>query len=234
MVNAIKIGLTGDAESHALGYARVSSVKQSTENQKNLLTSAGCTEIFEDWAVSGAKNREAPGFIDLMARVKELRNAGHEVVVCVTKLDRFSRSLEDLLTSVRELGALGASFQAIDDGFIYDAGSPFSKLVLQMFGALAEFERSLIRSRMDEGRAVKVSKGLRLGKKPKLTQAAVTAIRAGYDSKKSPDELAKDWNVSKSLIGRVLGIYPSLPPYVTLDQWEADKVRANAKEVPHA
>lgn len=210
-----------------LGYARVSTGKQKTDNQADRLQAAGCSEIFPDKAVSGASNRSAEGFTKLMARVAELRAEGQEVQVCVTKFDRYSRSLEELLVSIRELDALGAHFHAIDDGFIYDPSSPFSKLILQVFGALAEFERSLIRSRMDEGRDAKVAKGLRLGKKPKLTRAAVNAIRDGYAQEKSPDQLAKEWKLSKSTVGRVLGIYPSLAPYVTLDEWEEAKAAAD-------
>lgn len=211
-----------------LGYARVSTAHQKTDNQKETLRAAGCSEIFDDSGVSGSKNHESAEYAALFARVKELRDQGEEVEVCVVKLDRFSRSTRALLESVEILGTLGASFTALDGAFTYDASSPWSRLQLQMFGALAEFERSLIRSRMDEGRAAKVAKGLKLGKRPKLTRAAVAAISAGYADGKSPDELAKDWKVSKSLIGRVLGIYPSLPPYVTLDEWEEAKEAANA------
>lgn len=210
-----------------LGYSRGSTAHQKTDNQKETLRAYGVTQIFDDSGVSGSKNHQSAEYAALFARVKELRDQGEEVEVCVVKLDRFSRSLRDLLDGVEELGRLGASFRALD-GFVYDATSPMSRLQLQMLGALAEFERSLIRSRMDEGRAAKVARGLKLGKKPKLTRAAVAAISAGYSDGKSPDELAKDWKVSKSLIGRVLGIYPSLPPYVTLDEWEEAKDAANA------
>ncbi|PPF51977.1 recombinase family protein [Rathayibacter rathayi] len=209
-----------------LGYARVSTAKQKTGNQLDSLQAAGCSEIFEDKGVSGAKNRHSDEMAALFARVRELRDQGEEVEVCVVKLDRFSRSLSDLLQGVGELGALGASFRALD-GFVYDATSPMSRFQLQMLGALAEFERSLIRSRMDEGREAKVEKGLKLGRKPKLTQAAVDAIRLGHSLGKSPDELAKEWHVSKALVGRVLGIYPSLSPYFSLDEWEAAKEGAN-------
>lgn len=215
-----------------LGYARASTKGQSTENQHAALDAAGCSKIYEDHGVSGAKNSTSPGYAALFERVRELRAAGEEVEVCVVKLDRFSRSLSALLRGVEELAQLGASFRALD-GFAYDATSPMSRFQLQMLGALAEFERSLIRSRMDEGREAKVAKGLRIGRKPKLTRAAVNAIRAGYANGegKSPDALAKDWKISKALVGRVLGIYPSLPPYFTLDEWEEAKAKAGAKEV---
>lgn len=215
-----------------LGYARASTKGQKLEIQHASLTAAGCTEIFDDLGVSGAKNSGSKGFTALFERVRELRVAGEEVEVCVVKLDRFSRSLSALLRGVEDLDQLGASFRALD-GFTYDAGSAMSRLQLQMLGALAEFERSLIRSRMDEGREVAVAKGLRLGKKPKLTRAAVEAIRAGYadGEGKSPDTLAKEWKISKALVGRVLGIYPSLPPYFTLDEWEEAKAKAGTKEV---
>ncbi|MGO4488268.1 recombinase family protein [Microbacterium sp. 2RAF4] len=222
-----KLEVDGALDLYRLGYARVSTANQKTELQMEKLKQARCIEIFEDPATSGAGNRTAPGFVALMKRAEELRAEGHEVEVCVSKLDRFSRSLEDLLISVKELGELGVSFRAIDEAFVYDANSAMSKLFLGLLGLLAEFERSLIRSRMDEGLAAKKAKGLKVGKKPKLTKVAVETIRAAYATGATPDQLAKDWKVSKSLVGRVLGIYPSLPPYITLDEWEAAKVSAN-------
>jgi len=213
-----------------LGYARVSTVNQNTDNQEAQLKAAGCTELFVDHAVSGAKNHESEQYRALFARVKELRAEGCDVVVCVVKLDRFSRSLRDLLEGVEELGKLGASFTALSDSFTYDSTSPMSKLMLQMLGALSEFERSLITSRMAEGMEAKVAKGLKRGQRPKLTSAAVKAIRTNYASDPQPiARIAKEWGVSRSTIVRVLGIYGQTEPYVTLDEWEAGKERANAK-----
>lgn len=212
-----------------LGYARVSTANQNTENQEKQLTEAGCSELFVDRAVSGSKNHESTEYAALFARVKELREEGHDVVVCVVKLDRFSRSLRALLEGVEELGKLGASFTALSDSFTYDATSPMSKLMLSMLGSLAEFERSLISVRMQEGMEAKVAKGLIRGQKPKLRSSAVKAIRAAYAAGDStPGKLAKEWGASRSTIIRVLELPGFTKPYVTLDEWEKAKELANA------
>lgn len=226
---SLKLGLT--AVDHQLGYARVSTANQKTDNQVAKLQDAGCSEIFEDPAVSGKTNHEGKQFKALMDRVRELRDQGEEVMVCVVKLDRFSRSLLALLEGVETLGKLGASFVALDDGFVYDATSPMNKLQLQMLGALAEFERSLIRSRLEEGMEMKVAKGLLRGPKPKLSTAAVKAIRASHATEvpaPSPGKLSKEWGVSRSTIVRVLELPGFKKPYTTRDEWEKAKELANA------
>ena len=212
-----------------LGYARVSTANQKTDNQEDTLQAAGCSELFVDQAVSGSKNHESDQYAALFARVRELREQGEEVMVCVVKLDRFSRSLRALLEGVEELGRLGASFTALSDSFTYDASSPMSKLMLQMLGALAEFERSLITSRMSEGMEAKVAKGLIRGQKPKLRSSAVAVIRAAYAAGDStPGKLAKEWGVSRSTIIRVLELPGFVKPYTTLDEWEKAKEQASA------
>jgi len=223
---------------YRLGYARVSTVHQKTDNQHEQLRAAGCSELFSDHAVSGAKNHESEQYRALFDRARELRSQGHEVTVCVVKLDRFSRSLQALLTGVEELGQLGASFTALADSFTYDATSPMSKLMLQMLGALAEFERSLITSRMNEGMEAKVAKGLRRGQKPKLKLAEVRAIRSSYaesigaevdpSERLTPGKLAKEWGVSRSTIIRVLELPGFEKPYISLDEWQAAKEVADA------
>lgn len=213
---------------HIIGYARVSTAGQSTKNQIKTLKEADCTEVFIDDAVSGSRNHLSPKYRDLMNRIKELREQGDEVVVRVTKLDRFSRSLQALLEGVEEIGKLGASFESLDGGLQYDPRNPYSTLMLHMLGALAQFERELIKSRMSDGLEAKKAKGMRIGPKPKLTQAAVKAIRAAYATGTTTDrKLATEWNVSRSTVARVLGLYGFTDEYITLDQWEAAKKQAN-------
>jgi DNA invertase Pin-like site-specific DNA recombinase len=211
-----------------IGYARVSTSNQNTDNQVQLLKESGCTEVFIDEAISGSNNHHSDVYRSLMARVKELRDQGHIVTVRVTKLDRWSRSTQHMLEGVEELGEMGASFEALNGGFAFDANSPTSTLILTVMAAVAEFERELIRSRMAEGREAKKVKGLLFGPKPKLTQAAVNAITATYKTGTTTDrKLAGEWGVSRSTIARVLGLYGHTAPYVSLDQWEAAKKKAN-------
>lgn len=88
-------------------------------------------------------------------------------------------------------------------------------MILTIFAALAKFERDLITSRISEGRAAKVEKGLILGPKPALTGVKAAKIRREYGDGATDHQLAKEWEVSRSTIHRVLGIYGKTKPYVT-------------------
>lgn len=206
-------------ETKVLGYARVSTNGQSLENQIDALTKAGATEIFEE-KTSGARNARSVVFRSLFDRARQLRADGYEVKVVVVKLDRFSRSLSDLLAAVKELGELGVSFHSLDSSLTYDAHSPSSKLMLAVFGALAEFERELIVSRTTEGRIAAQAKGVRVGRKPVLTATQVEKIREEFQTGLySKGQLASRAGVSVSTIHRVLGLY-SEAAYLTRDAHE--------------
>ena len=203
-----------------LGYARVSTLGQHTDNQVALLKEAGASEVFEE-TVSGSKNAHSVVFRNLFDRVKELREEGHEVEVIVTKLDRFSRSLMDLLKAVTELADLGASFRTLDNSLSYEPGNPSSKLMLQIFGAMAEFERSLIVARTSEGRVAAQERGVKFGPKPKLTREDVARIKADHASGRySIQEVAKRNKTSRSTALRVLELYGT-GPYMPLEDWQA-------------
>lgn len=109
-----------------LGYARVSTRGQSTENQLSILTPL-CDEVFDDPAVSGAKNHRSKLFRELFDRVQELREQGYGVEVLVTKLDRFGRSTKNVLESLEELVGMGASFRTLDGGLKYEAGNTMTR-----------------------------------------------------------------------------------------------------------
>ncbi|WP_160448305.1 recombinase family protein, partial [Clavibacter michiganensis] len=148
-----------------IGYARVSSAGQSTAIQQEALTKSGCDELFVDEGVSGTKNHRSPNFRAMIARVKDLRDAGFAVTVRVTRQDRFSRTTQYMLQNVGELGALGASFEAIDGGFSYDATSPHSHFMLTVMSAVAELDRQMLKARMAEGMEAVRAKGMILGRR---------------------------------------------------------------------
>ena len=135
-----------------IGYARVSTEEQSTEAQALELRKFGCTEIFRENA-SGA-DRERP---QLRAVLKRVRKGDTLVVV---RIDRLARSLVHLLEVIDALERRGAAFKSLGDPI--DTGSPQGKFTLQILGAVAEFERSLIRERTRAG--VRAAKAL--GRKP--------------------------------------------------------------------
>jgi DNA invertase Pin-like site-specific DNA recombinase len=135
-----------------IGYARVSTEDQSTEAQILDLKRFGCTEIFRENA-SGA-DRERPQLKAVLNRV------GKGDTLVVVRIDRLARSLAHLLEMIDALERKGAAFKSLTDPI--DTGSPQGKFTLQILGAVAEFERSLIRERTKAG--VRAAKAM--GKKP--------------------------------------------------------------------
>lgn len=209
-----------------LGYARVSTKNQSTSLQRKTLKEAGCDEVFIDEAISGTKNRSAAGFTALMNRVRELRDGRGEVMVRVTKLDRFSRSLRELLEQIEDLDRLGASFETMDDSLPFATNTPQGRLMLTIIGAFGEFDRGLIKSRMDEGLKNAVEEGLVFGRKPSANAATVAAIREAYaKGGVTTYQLATTWGLSRSIVQRILNLSGTGKPYVTIEQWEAGRTK---------
>ena len=156
----------------AFGYIRASTVEEvkqgSNERQKEVLerffNDRGWEyRIYEDKAKSGA-NLEREEFKRMIKDVNEL--VPHAVVV--TKIDRYARSLIDLLNSIEQLELLGVGFISAQDSGI-DTTSPNGRLLLQILGAFAEFERTMINSRTSAGRAKAKAKGVKFGRPPLKT-----------------------------------------------------------------
>ena len=120
-----------------IGYARVSTQDQSMDLQKDALTKAGCKEVFED-IISGSKS-EREGLDKLLKYVRP----GDTIVVW--KLDRLGRSLKHLIELIQMFNDRGIGFKSIQENI--DTTTASGKLFLHIFGALAEFERELIRER---------------------------------------------------------------------------------------
>ena len=149
-----------------IGYARVSTDDQSLSPQRDALRAAGCTEMFEEFA-SGAQ-RSRPQLAAALARVRR----GDTLLVA--RIDRLARSLAHLLAVVEGLRARGAHFRSLADPI--DTSGPSGVLVLQMLGAVAEFERSLIRERTRAGLAAARARG-RIGGNPGLRARDPAALR---------------------------------------------------------
>jgi DNA invertase Pin-like site-specific DNA recombinase len=141
----------------ALGYARVSTADQELEPQRRALLAAGCVEIVEETA-SGA-DRGRPELARLLARLRP----GDTLVV--VRIDRLARSLAHLLEVIGRLEARGAKFRSLGDPI--DTSGPSGTLILQILGAVAEFERALIRERTLAGLAAARAQG-RVGGNPRL------------------------------------------------------------------
>lgn len=215
---------------YKIGYARVSTRGQSTKIQEEQLWKADCDEVIVDQAVSGAKNHKSAQYRAMFALAQMQIDNGEQVEVIAPKLDRFGRSTKSVLEGLERLARMGASFKTLDGGLKYEAGNAHDELVITIFAALAEFERELITSRMAEGKAAKVVHGLKLGPKPKLNQRQVKAIRDDYRDGNTDRTIAKDWNISRSTVHRVLGIYGyEGTPYVTTEEWSKAKDLADKR-----
>ena len=176
------------------GYARVSTDGQSVAAQLTQLKAAGCGKVFQETA-SGARTDR----VQLRKAIDRLE-AGDTLMV--TRLDRLARSTRDLLNTPATIAEKGAGFRSLGDSGA-DTTTPHGRLMLTVLGGLAEFERELIRARTGEGRERAKARGVRMGRKPKLTlhqrQEALRRRNAG----EAVREIARSYNVSHSTISRL-------------------------------
>lgn len=178
-----------------IGYARVSTLDQNLELQKDALEKAGCEQVFEDH-VSGSTT-ERPGWAQAQAVLRK----GDTLVVW--RLDRLGRSLKHLIDTVNELHARGIGFKSLNENI--DTTTPGGRLVFHIFGALAEFERELIRERTQAGLAAARARGRKGGRPRKLAMRQVeTAKTLLGDGKLSATEVAKTLGVSRATLYRYL------------------------------
>src|SRR3954447_9223653 len=124
-----------------IGYARVSTIEQNLNLQRDALKAAGCGKIIEDKASGGKVKRDG------LDRVLEMLRPGD--TLAVWRLDRLGRTLKHLIELMGELEGQGIGFQSVTEAI--DTTSPGGKLVFHIFGALAEFERNLIKERTRAG-----------------------------------------------------------------------------------
>ena len=178
-----------------IGYARVSTDDQNLDLQKDALKKAGCERIFEDLQ-SGAKAKR-PG----LASALEFARPGDTIVIW--RLDRLGRSLKNLIELVSQLETSGVGLKSLQESL--DTSSSSGKLIFHIFGALAEFERNLIRERTQAGLEAARARG-RMGGRPKALDASDREIAV---------KLYKEKNLTVSRICKTMGISkPTLYKYV--------------------
>lgn len=137
------------------GYGRVSKERQDTALQKDAFKRAGVLRVVtEKWSSVGERPK-------LMQLIAELKLGDHLVV---WKLDRMGRDLSDLLILLAKIHAVGADFRSLTEPI--NTRTPLGKLVYSMAGAVAEYERSLIRERTKAGVHAARDRGVRLGRPP--------------------------------------------------------------------
>ena len=153
-----------------VGYARVSTDTQTVDGQIDALKVAGCDKIFTETA-SGAK-KDRPVLAEVMAYLRA--NSGDTLVVY--KLDRVARSLPHLIEIMENLKSQGIEFQSVTEAI--DTNTPGGRLLFHVVGAIAEFEKDLIKERTMTGLKAARAKG-RIGGRPRqMTEDKISAVRA--------------------------------------------------------
>jgi len=176
------------------GYARVSTDGQKLEAQETELKAAGVEKIFKE-KMSGAETNR-PSLSKALAALQP------GDVLVVTRLDRLARSTRNLLNILATVGEKGAGFRSLRDSWA-DTTSPHGRLMLAILGGLAEFERELIKTRTSEGRERAKSRGVHLGRKPKLTLHQRREAIARRATGEAIVEIARSYNVAHSTISRL-------------------------------
>ena len=179
-----------------VGYVRVSSAEQNTGRQ---LEGIEVDRIFVDKA--SGKNTARPKFQEMLSYVRE----GDMIVV--HSMDRFARSLKDLVTEVDQLVKRGVAIQFVKENITFTTqATPMDSLMLQLMGAFAQFEREIILERQKEGIKIAAAQGKYKGRIHKLNPDQAQALRQAWDEKKysSKVELAKAFGISRQAVYRYL------------------------------
>ena len=179
-----------------IGYARVSAVDQDYDGQIERLQGAGCTKVFAE-KLSG---KSTNGRHELTKAFKALRPGD---VLVITKLDRLARSIRDLLNIIDQLKAGGVMLKALDDTWL-DTTSPHGELIFTIMGAMAEFERKLIRQRCEGGIRRAKAQGKQFGRPAALDAGQRRMIAERHASGEAMTALARDYEVGVATIWRVL------------------------------
>lgn len=175
-----------------VGYIRVSTADQNTDRQLEGVT---VDRTYTDKASGGSKDR--PGLDDLIGFVR----AGD--TVHVHSIDRLARDLGDLLSLLKLFTGKGVSVQFHKERLTFTGeDNPFQTLQLQVIGAVAQFERAIIRERQREGIAKAKARGVYRGRKREIDANQVRSMRD--DQGMSPSAIAKELGIARSSVYRVL------------------------------
>lgn len=178
-----------------IGYARVSTKDQELENQRARLEEAGCELFFEE-KISGAVKKR-PQLEKLLSQLRK------DDVLVVTKLDRLARSTSELLRIAEVLNEKNAGLQSLDEPWA-DTTTPAGKMIMTVFGGIAEFERSLILTRTEEGREAALARGVPFGRPSKLSPDQKEVVRDLVKNGQSIAAVARTFNVHPATIYRCL------------------------------
>lgn len=186
--------------SRVFAYARVSTVTQLTENQREQITQAGYSiekRRYVEETISGSVPAlQRPGFVSLLDKLED----GDTLVV--TKLDRLGRDSIDVQQTVQLFEERGVRLIVLQLGNL-DLTSKAGALMVKMLAAVADFERGLIIERTQAGLARAKSEGKRLGRPTKTTEKERLAIVSALDAGKSVSEMAREYGISRALVHNI-------------------------------
>src|SRR4051812_10257464 len=178
-----------------IGYARVSTLDQTLALQQDALSAAGCEQLYTD-TVSGSVT-ERRGLTQALSHLR----SGDTLVVW--RLDRLGRSLSHLIETVRQLQDRGIGFRSLQEQI--DTTTSGGKLVFHVFGALAEFERDLIRERTYAGLQAARARGRLFGRPKVLSPQQVKQLRSlAKDDRNTVTEICQTLGISRATYYRYL------------------------------
>lgn len=176
------------------GYARVSTDDQNLNLQLDALNAAGVTHIFTD-KLSG-KTRKRPGLEDLLSQI------GRNDTLVVWRLDRIGRNFRDLVDIADELRERGANLISLSEGI--DTSSSIGEVIYRLMIVFADFERKVIVERTNAGLAAAKARGVRLGRRPKLSAKKLAELSTALAKGSPKSEVARIYKIGRTTLYRVI------------------------------
>ncbi len=188
-------GETAAAKGALVGYARVSTADQVLDRQLDALAEVGCSKVFSDRGVSGARTVR-PGLTDALAYLRP------SDTLVVQSLDRLGRRTADLLRLIADLDERGVAIRILNLGV--DTGTPAGRMVLTVMAALAQMEKEILAERTRDGLAAARARGRRGGRPPSLTAEQVEHLHALAEQGHSAAGIARILGTSDRTVRRHL------------------------------
>ena len=186
-------------------YARVSTDKQTTQNQIDALREVvercgyQITQIFSEDGISGSKGREGRPALDQL--MKSATQRKFDMVMCWS-IDRLGRSLQNLVEILNELQAMKIDLFFLQQGM--DTSTPSGRMIFSVFGAIGEFERNLIRERVIAGQKRAVANGVKMGRPSKMNDGMRSAIQLLREKGMGIKQIAKELQIGVGTVYSVL------------------------------
>ena len=186
-------------------YARVSTDKQTTQNQIDALREVAercgyqITQIFSEDGISGSKGREGRPALDQLMKLATQRK--FDMVMCWS-IDRLGRSLQNLVEILNELQAMKIDLFFLQQGM--DTTTPSGRMIFSVFGAIGEFERNLIRERVIAGLQTAKSRGVKLGRPSKVNDGMRNAVKLLRSNGMGIKKIAKELQIGVGTVYSVL------------------------------